>query len=893
VNDAPLYQLLWAKTSKDRTSTHPLICHMIDVAQVTAALWDHALTDSIRTQLALSMGLDHDQAGRVISFWAGLHDLGKACPAFQRQYRPRAETLASAGLPFPPAIMCEPCYHGAVSALVLERALSDTGGLAGRPARRIARAVGGHHGSWPLPAEIQALKAAQIGGEQWADARRDLLDALHNLVMPPSVAGLGETRETENALLALLAGLISAADWVGSMEFYFPYVCAPVNLPEYAAQSSDRAKYALRMLGWSGWQPPDHPVAFSALFHFEPRLAQEAAIALAEQITCPALVIIEAPTGIGKTEAALYLADHWARVCQQRGLYVAMPTMATSNQMYGRVKKFLSERYPEGLLNLQLLHGHAAWREDVRVLRMETTEELEEKESNLAAMAWFLPRKRSLLAPFGVGTIDQALLSVLQTRHFFVRLFGLSHKTIIFDEVHAYDTYMSTLLQHSLSWLKAIGASVVLLSATLPRETRWQLLQAYTGASEVPLPDVPYPAITWAMEGRVEVAPLAAESGRALRINWVAREPEGIISQLREGLQDGGCAAVICNTVRRAQEMYRALKNADFVLPENLILFHARFPLAWRDKIEESVLRRFGKDGTHADRERAIVVATQVIEQSLDLDFDLMISDLAPIDLVLQRAGRLHRHAEHQRPPRLAGEPRLLLASPELHAGAPVFGRDAIYEPYVLLRSYLALRGRERLTLPEETAALIETVYGDESLTPGLTPALASTLRDFKQKMQRHEEGDVFKARQKLIPPPQSDDLLGRRSLALREDSPELHEAFQALTRLTPPSVSFVCLHRTAQGLATEPNGKRVFDPNEPPDSDTTRELAQYSISVSDYRLVHYFSSQPSPAGWREHPLLRNYHVLVFNEGVCCLDAISCRLHLSREIGLEIGEEAE
>lgn len=214
---------------------------------------------------------------------------------------------------------------------------------------------------------------------------------------------------------------------------------------------------------------------------------------------------------------------------------------------------------------------------------------------------------------------------MLQTRHFFVRLLGLSHKTIIFDEVHAYDTYMSTLFQRLLGWLHAVGASVVILSATLPATSRRQLLQAYAGVEDEEMPEVFYPTITWAMEDEVGVVPLETSARRTVGLEWIEREPESIVERLKEELSQGGCAAVICNTVGRTPEVYRALQDADIVPEGDLILFHARFPSAWRDRIEDDVLARFGKDADERP-EKAIVVATQVIEQSLDLDVDVMVS---------------------------------------------------------------------------------------------------------------------------------------------------------------------------------------------------------------------------------------------------------------------------
>lgn len=891
IQPIPTYQWLWAKTSRDPTLTHPLVCHMIDVAQVAQALWNTVLTDDIRTRFTTALGLDVEKTGRLLAFWVGLHDLGKASPAFQSQCPSVQANLVNAGLTFPKSYVREPCYHGTISAYALGPLLEAETRLARDLARQIARAVGGHHGAWPSPHEMQHLRSTQIGGDDWDAVRRELVQIMVRVFAPPTLAYLPTNNQEENSLLTLLSGLTAVADWIGSMEHYFPYTSPPIDPRRYAHQAAERAVEALDKLGWTGWQPPTEGISFRALFKFEPRLLQEAVVTLADKLDRPALVIIEAPTGIGKTEAALYLADWWACARQQRGLYVAMPTMATSNQMFRRVREVLARRYPQHLVNLQLVHSQAQWREDMQSCYLETADEREG--GSVVAMTWFLPRKRSLLAPFGVGTVDQALLSVLQTRHFFVRLFGLAHKTIIFDEVHAYDTYMSAIFQRLLGWLRAVGTSVVLLSATLPAQTRRELLRAYLGSPDLSVPDIPYPAITWAMDDRIEVVPLEASASRTVTLEWIGSESDAITHCLAEALREGGCAAVICNTVKRAQELYQAIQEARIVAERDLILFHARFPFAWRDQIEQKVLARFGKGNDRPHQ--AIVVATQVVEQSLDLDFDLMISEPAPVDLILQRAGRLHRHERDYRPRPLT-TPRLLLTTPADTDGVPDFKQDVhVYEPYVLLRSYLVLRDRTYIALPADTSALIEAVYGDGDLAVDLlTPKLAAALEGARQKMEQAEQTHVFWARQKLIPKPDADNLLVQSNLCLEEDSPELHEAFQALTRLGRPGVSLVCLHQTPVGLRLEPDGEGpVVDLTQKPGPDLTRALAQYIVTVTHPSVIRHFLDQPLPTAWRDHPLLRNHRPAIFTDGVCPLAGTPYTLRLSRDRGLEIEKEGE
>jgi CRISPR-associated endonuclease/helicase Cas3 len=886
VRPPPLYQRLWAKADRVTGRTHPLICHMLDVAHVALALWSEAMTGSLRAHMAGALGLDQESAGRLIAFWAGLHDLGKASPAFQRKWPAAEAELSAAGLEFPKVFARQSFSHGAASAYLLPDLLKAQTNLPGRLARGVARCLGGHHGAWPIPNEIQQLGTLQLGDENWATLRHNLVDALAEHLNPPHALQVPPSLTERNALWALLSGFVSVADWIGSMETYFGYTDATVDLSQYRKRSEQRARDALERLNWTGWAPATQQLPFSDMFQVPaPRPMQAQAVELAEQLDRPALVIIEAPTGEGKTEAALYLADHWARTLQQRGLYVAMPTMATSNQMYGRVRAVVSRRYPDSRVEPLLVHSQATWTSALAPPELNVTDDLAENgEDSAEPMTWFLPRKRSLLAPFGVGTVDQALLSVLQVRHFFVRLLGLSHKTVIFDEVHAYDTYMSALFQRLLAWLRLSGTSVVILSATLPARTRRELLQAYAG-DEANVPEAAYPCITWAMQAQTGALPIQATQTHALGLEWVGRAPQAIAERLKTELREGGCGAVICNTVRRAQEVYQAVRAAGIVADEDLILFHALFPFGWRDAIETEVLARFGKDGRRPHK--AIVVATQVIEQSLDLDFDVMISDLAPVDLLIQRAGRLQRHARDARPAPLRN-PRLIVAAGRVDEDAGTLeGSDHdIYEAYLLLRSYLALQGRPRLELPGDTAALIEAVYGDAAAPAGTwEPALARS----RQEMEAHQAEASYQARLKLVPSPQADNLLSKSNLGLAEDSPDLHTALQALTRLGPPSISLVCLHRVDGKLRTQPedSGPEI-DLDQAPDATITQALVQASLSVSRRGIVSYYRTQEAPAGWQKHPLLKRYYVAIFEDGVCPLPGSDYSLRVTRELGLEV-----
>jgi len=553
------------------------------------------------------------------------------------------------------------------------------------------------------------------------------------------------------------------------------------------------------------------PASFEELFPGKiPRESQVHIQELSEQLTCPAVILIEAPMGEGKTESAFQLADQLAAMAGQRGFYLGLPTQATSNQMFGRVCSFLEQRFRnDGPITTLLTHSHATLSPEFLTLleKGRLFSELsaigEEAEDGLIATSWFVRSKRGLLAPFAVGTVDQSLMSALITKRVFVRLFGLAGKVLIIDEVHAYDTYMSTLLDRLLEWLGALHSSVVLLSATLPAARRNALLESWARGAmaddSMAVAFAPYPRITTrTLTGKFcsSKLPTSSRSMRQLTVNRLAET--SITSFLGQGLKDGGCAAIICNTVAKAQQLFALLereldgfsRDADFPIT----LFHARFPFEERQQIEQAVFEAFGPSGNRPHR--SVLVATQVVEQSLDLDFDLMISELAPIDLLLQRSGRLHRHSRF-RPPGMKS-PKISIIMPEMNeeTGVPVFGRanSRVYHPYILLRTWLTLQNLDIIQTPQDIEALIEGVYY-ETIPELVTEQILKELRIQRASLIEDLNAARNEAANRFLPRPAADTPLWEFTAnALEEDRPDLHDRLRAMTRLTDDSVQVVCL---------------------------------------------------------------------------------------------------
>ena len=897
-------QRFWAKTTHDPEqhprAFHPLLCHMTDVATVAQALWDQVLPRATKRRIARSLQLSMNEAGTLIAWIAGLHDLGKASPPFA--HRPTTQNIHQLydGTRFAKQREPEPAKsapHGYVTASELPEILrSEEFGFPTVFAEQIGVLIGGHHGVFPRAENLNSIQeyVEYQEGKKWRKARRLLTHELAQAFALKLPLLSNQFGILDNATTMVLAGLVSVADWIGSNATFFPcYVndqTQPftLNLAGYKTQSEQQARHALTALGWMNWAEPDRPRAFSELFAEikTPHPLQRAAMELAPALTSPGIVVVEAPMGEGKTETAMFLADHWNATLEQRGIYFALPTQATSNQMFGRVQKFLRQRYSEQQTVLQLLHGHAALSAEFQTLLREGQQAIATQLQNIycdecdatctprvVAGEWFTHRKRGLLAPFGVGTIDQSLLSILKTRHVFVRLFGLANKTVIVDEVHAYDAYMSVLLERLLEWLAALGSPVILLSATLPLQRRNALVRAYQKGLGV-VSDASaqtaaaYPRITWATATTADSLYLqtSAQNTRTLFLQHLDQDITQLGETLQAALQNGGCAAVICNTVRRAQEVYESLRpffsgNADDEQPE-LDLLHARFLFVDRAEREFRALLRFGKkDGKVTDRNnrehpikrphRAVLVATQIIEQSLDLDFDLMISEHAPVDLLLQRSGRLHRHQRLDRFAHLS-QPTMWIAANDpadkLNFGINVF----VYDEHVLLRSHLALRDRTQIAIPDEVSELIEFVYDDRVCPDEM---MREVWEETANKLQKKRSDKESKARPHLILTPQAQDFFDDYNPQLEEDNPEFHKTLQATTRDDDtPSLQVVVLRHNERHRSA---AKDLRD---------TRWLLEHSVNLSNRQVVFHLIAQGAEKGWAENSLLRHHRLIVLDE---------------------------
>ncbi|MGR3279693.1 CRISPR-associated helicase Cas3', partial [Acaryochloris marina NIES-2412] len=864
----------WAKTGQgefenEQPKYHPVICHLADTAAVAMEIVRKHLSPIAVQRLSDGLGLSRESTIRFCGFIAGSHDLGKVSPAFQFQVSEvgkilAGETLYDCWSSLPQIRRKNKTPHGLVTAATLPDFLVDIGlgkTLSKRHSKRLARKlatlVGGHHGFFPSSSEINSLDSALAGTDDRSIWRQHSLTTFEQLKSFVELTTTDLPNQCDNAASMLLAGLTTISDWLASnpdKASGFPYA-NDMTFDEYKKGLSEKAKRALAYQGWT--QHKDGcPLSFTELFGFDnPRDLQKTAITLSLNLHPPCLIMIEASMGEGKTEAALYLADYLQHQTSVGGFYIGLPTQATSNAMFQRVRAFLGKRYKEDVINLTLSHSAAALKEEYQqtICRLDQVYDREEK---VVASEWHTARKRSLLSPYGVGTIDQGLMGVVRSRHQFVRLFGLAGRTVILDEIHAYDLYTGTLLERFLEWLALLGSPVIALSATLPQSTRQGLLKAYaegSGDATPKLPKSPYPRITTFSNGTVttESFPASDHVCRNLAINWVTDEKW--IESLKVKLEHGGCAAIICSTVGRAQDVYSLLHT--HFKDEELGLFHGRFLFTDREQIEKHCLEKFGKKG-HRPK-KYVLVATQVIEQSLDVDFDLMISDLAPVDLLLQRSGRLHRHTRDYRPKDLES-PALWIVAPTIHHEEKAdFGESGyIYDRHILLRSWLALRNRKSIQLPEETDSLIESVYElsapiPNSLEPQHQDDWQSSLADYQAETENSHRAKANKVK---LPPARGGNSPDQFTRQGEEDD---EATIAAVTRLGEPSVTTIFLQRTDDGLCLPTKDHQPIDLKARPTLPVIRNLLAHSTRISKKDIVKALLAESNPSGWTS-ALLRN-----------------------------------
>lgn len=633
-----------------------------------------------------------DNSDLVVS----LHDVGKISPYFQAmihgaihypQIFPQLEPFRNAP---------NPLRHAAVSrAALMSLSLS------------VAKIAGRHHGTEP---EICSANDPACGDRSWQDMRLALVSRL--------CEGRALPARLSREQITLLTGFTAVSDWIGSGSLFDD-------------PAEDWRPLVARAVAEAGFRPISfvQGLSFEDIFGFAPNAVQKA---MMKAVTGPGVYALEAPMGMGKTEAALFAAYSLLAAGKAGGLYFALPTRLTSNKIFERLTPFLRATLAPESQNAAtlLLHG-ASW------LYATHEENRGEEKRGECASSWFEQSKRGLLAPFGAGTLDQALMSVINVRHSAVRSFGLAGKVVILDEVHSYDAYTGTLLDALVRHLRKLGCTVILLSATLTRSRLARILDCENAGSNA------YPLITAMYSGEettvahtltVSESEVPGETDVRLRTGVFDEDAaSGALLRAEQGQQ----ILWMENSVAEAQATFRRFAARASDMDIEVGLLHSRFTPSDRQKNETRWTSLYGKNSAERRLCGRILVGTQVLEQSLDIDADFLVTRLCPTDMLFQRMGRLWRHENTMRPDNARREAWILspplessLASPDTAFGVS----GVIYAPYVLARTLEVWNGRERVTLPADIRSLLEATYADRNDEP--SPGMADAKRELGRRVQ-------------------------------------------------------------------------------------------------------------------------------------------------------------
>lgn len=790
---------------KSRPEVHPALWHMLDVGAVAQALLSQ-------------MPLLGDAGDQALAALICLHDLGKVSASFRamlQEDRPQRYRHWE---------------HTGDHLWRLDPLLADHFGGTETIRRALVEAIAGHHGGprAALTPDKLAQQRADIGTEACADA-----DQIVRLILQlfPDATLEGLDLPAAQALSWHLNGLTVQADWIGSNPDWFPPASPDLRLTDYWSRAQEQAQVAIAKAGLFG-AAVSHGASRPLLGDFAPRPLQKAALdtPLPEG---PALMILEDSTGAGKTEAGLILAHRMMQAGKGAGLFFALPTMATANAMLPRLERAAAHLFDDRP-TLALSHGRARLSDMFRKIRARDGSNAEDGPH---CGRWLSDdRRRVLLADLGVGTVDQALLGVLPTRFNGLRLRALSQRILIVDEAHDYDPYMQAELERLLQMQARLGGSAIVMTATLPGVKKQAFQAAFQrglkpklkswGAGSVASPagaEAPYPALT-SVAKSAQVTAVNPARSREIRVERLATM-QAAVDQIQAAQARGAACVWIRNAVDDAIAAVDALRAAGVAAD----LLHARFALCDRLAKEEALRERFGPDATQAQRAGRVLVATQVVEQSLDLDFDLMISDLAPIGAMIQRAGRLWRHT--------AVRPALLrpIAGPCLQVLSPdpndvsdarwlhrVLDRGAYtYQLTDSWRAAKALFDLKEISEPADLRPLIEAAEGAEPLP--VPEALGKAEID-KEGQDRAERG---MARNALI---DSHDGFQQKATAKIWDEEDFP------TRLGVPQVTLALAQQTPDGLI--PLAGAIED---------GWALSEVSISKAKFDALSDFPDQAQP----------------------------------------------
>ena len=883
----PKDKVLVAKADRAGNYWLPLYLHMEDTAGIMKKLLQEYLSDSFSAMC----GLSDIELEKTALFLAYTHDLGKASAAFQGKILKAVpschQRLEKYGIKIPDLFL-----DGKKSphALAGENILL----FLGCP-YEIAIVVGAHHG---VPVEKMELSNQSLldddypaywknyfGSKEDEAIWKNIWSDYFAFAMQKSgLQTIDELPSLHRQAQMLLTGLLIMADWIASNTKWFPLLSC--DEWELDIDLEERIEYGWEAFGMPEvWQPTNQTFSeffFRQTFGFHPRELQSDVLKTISSVNQAGIVILEAPMGCGKTEIALTASELLAAKFNRTGLFFGLPTQATANGIFQRVLDWANKQSYDMVSSIQLAHGSAMLNKNFRDLESGISESFDgEEDEGVIVHRWFCGKKQSCLADFVVGTVDQFLMAALKRKHVMLLHLGLSQKVVVIDEVHAYDAYMNCYLERALSWLGMYQVPVILLSATLPIPRRNDLIKAYLNEKKLTTDltmTEDYPLLSWS-DGRNVFQKRLSYDNTSKKIKIEKVSMKNAFHEVLVTIKEGGCVGIILNTVKRAQDMADQLRSEAV---ERLLLYHAQYIFPDRASKEEELLKLAGKASKENERSGLVVVGSQVLEQSLDLDFDLLVTDLCPMDLLLQRMGRLHRHTEHDRirPPKTKQARCLLLEADDLTFEE---GAKAIYGEWLLSRTRDVLP--KSISLPEDISPLVQKVYSHPEPLP--------EEEDFYRKFLEKRKSQQNRAKGFLLKSAKSKDNIHNLLQAGISDA-----MAEASVRDGISSVEVLVMVKDKRGcisfLPWQNGGKKISE-EDLYHADICRRIAEQRLRLPSVLCQPYLvektideiekHSSDYIASWQKSVWLKGELVLFFNENLECEINGYC-LKYNREQGL-------
>jgi CRISPR-associated endonuclease/helicase Cas3 len=914
---------LWAKKQSDNGVYKwlPLYIHLNDTMNIIGLLWEHWLSDSQKVYIEKNLIVEKSgrniNAKQLVKFLGAIHDIGKATAVFQQKKSWNGDHILDDQLI---EILESDGFYG-LKELFLANPQNSPHALAGQAILQrlnvnddIGSIIGSHHGKpvddvRTINSNFDAYPANYIQiesennkiAQKWKRVQTDVLQWALDITEIDDVRRLPSITQSAQVILS---GLLIMADWIASNESYFPLI----NLDSRGKEVNlfERAKS-----GWQSWshtEPSNIINAYTITELYEKRFGfttldsvQEKLIQEIRDSVNPGIYIVEAPMGSGKTEAALAASEELMKKYKLSGMYFGLPTQATSNGIFPRIENWLEKVVSDSFndidkSSIQLVHGKSALNEQYQSLKSATNiNEDEETDGAVIVNGWFSGKKTALLDDFVVGTVDQFLLLALKKKHLFLRHLGFSKKVVVIDEAHAYDSYMNTYLFRAIQWMGTYNVPVIMLSATLPAETRGKLIQHYAVGQgyrwkELDKPsdwetNQSYPLITHLDQGELkQVTDFNTQISNTIAVISLAEED--LMEKVKELISNGGILGIIVNTVKRAQAMGQLF--IEYFGDDNVEILHSSFISTDRVRKENELIKMIGKNAIRPKMK--IIIGTQVIEQSLDIDVDVMISDLAPMDLLIQRIGRLHRHKKTKRP-KIHEKARLFILGMDENFEFES-GSEFIYGKYLLMRTQYFLP--QEIILPDDISPLVQNVYGKETIN--LEGSIQDDYEKAKEDFYKKKTDQELKAKHFILDKPNrkhKNDVTNKSNLIgllSNTNSADSDAKSVAQVRDSDEQIEIILVKEFNGGYSMLDEERDIS--NLISDAEIAIKLAQMTIKLPSALSKHYNIISTIEhlekinismfANWQQQPWLKGSLGLMLDEhGECLLNGFKMKYDLN------------